>query len=64
MNRTEAATFTTTAAKLVAANDRRAHRRALLASLRRAAERVGIGWGALVVAAFVLVILPVNMRMS
>lgn len=32
--------------------------------LIRAAERVAIAWSALVLAAFVLVVLPVNMRVA
>ena len=56
------ATFTHTAATLVAQNDRRAHRRLLRRLLRRAVERLGLAWSSLVVAGVVLWLLPVNMR--
>jgi hypothetical protein len=62
MTRTETAAFTRTAATLVARNDRRAWRRGLLRHLRGSAQRVGIAWSAMVIAAFVLVVLPINMR--
>ena len=54
--------FTTQARALVAANDRRAWRRALLRRLRRAVDVVGIGWSALVLAGVVLWLLPVSVR--
>lgn len=56
--------FTRQAAAMVAANDRRIWRRALLHRLRGSALRVGIAWSALVIAGFVLWLLPVNMRMA
>jgi len=56
--------FTREAQALVARNDRRAHRRAFLGALRHAATRVGLAWSALALAAFVLVLLPLNMRMA
>lgn len=56
------ADFTRTAAALVARNDRRAWRRAFVAHLRRAAERVGLAWGALVLVALVLWLVPMSTR--
>ena len=54
--------FTTHAAALVAANDRRTRRRALLRAIRRRLHALGLVWSAFLVAGFVLWVLPVNMR--
>jgi hypothetical protein len=54
--------FTTQARALVAANDRRAWRRALWRIIRRAVERLGLAWSALVLSGVVLWLLPVNVR--
>jgi hypothetical protein len=54
--------FTHLAAALVARNDRRAWIRGLRRQLHRAMSTVGLGWSAFVLAAVVLVLLPVNMR--
>jgi hypothetical protein len=59
---TDLPTFTRTAAAMVAANDRRAWLRALVAALRVTGGRAALAWSALVIAAVVLVLLPVNMR--
>lgn len=56
------ADFTHLAAELVARNDRRAWRRALLSRLRHAAERVGLAWSVLVVVGVLLWILPMSSR--
>jgi hypothetical protein len=58
----EADPFTTQARALVAANDRRAWRRHLRRVLRRAVERLGLAWSALVLSGVALWLLPVNVR--
>ena len=50
--------FLTQARALVAANDRRAWRRALLRRLRRARDVASIGWSALALVAFVVYTFP------
>jgi hypothetical protein len=54
--------FTTQARALVAANDRRAWRRALWRILRRRLQIGGMAWSALVLSGVVLWLLPVNVR--
>lgn len=64
MTSTDQATFARTATALVARNDRRSWLRGLRRSIRRRVEVAGIGWSAPVIAAFVLWLLPVNMRVA
>lgn len=64
MNRSELASFTTQAAHMVARNDRTARRRALWREVRGSVGRASLVWSALVVAAVVLWLLPMNMRVA
>lgn len=59
---TNPADFTRTVRAMVAENDRHAWRHGLLAVARRAAERLGLAWSALVLSGVVLWLLPVNVR--
>lgn len=58
------ASLTAWAKAAVKANDRRARRRAFFRAFRRPLELTMLAWSALVFAGFVLVLLPVNMRVA